>query len=166
MGIDIYLEWDGMTDDDKQNQMTGFSTTSGHVGYLREAYHGGPYATRILCREAFDAESCAAQIPAATLTERLTYITEPTYEQNIGHRLSSALAGAFSSAGADTPVVAPDTTRPMSVYDAIVERYNTIYPEAAREHIPKVMKSFHDFVALAAQKEKETGQPCTIIASY
>jgi hypothetical protein len=53
MGIDIYLKWDGMEAEKKQQQITGMSTTSGEVGYLREAYHGGPYTTKILVREAF-----------------------------------------------------------------------------------------------------------------
>lgn len=165
MGIDIYLEWDGITDEDKKNQMTGFSTVAGHVGYLREAYHGGPYATRILCREAFESESCSAQIPADTLEERLTGLTEPACTPNAGHEVARMIAAAFCDPDAE-PATAADTTRPMSVYDAIVERYRSLYPEAANEYIPKVMKSFHDFVELAKQKEKETGHPCKIIASY
>ncbi len=35
------------------------------------AYHGAPYATRHLCREAFENEDAAAKIPAAVLKERL-----------------------------------------------------------------------------------------------
>lgn len=54
MGIDIYMHWDNQTEKEKENQITGFSTTVGNVGYLREAYHGGPYATKILLPESFD----------------------------------------------------------------------------------------------------------------
>lgn len=50
MGIDVYLEWDGMSKAENEAQCTGFAT-AGAVGYLREAYHGGPYATRFLFRE-------------------------------------------------------------------------------------------------------------------
>jgi hypothetical protein len=46
-----------------------WSATSGRFGYLREPYHGGPYATRHLCEEAFVAGQ--ARIPAQTLRERL-----------------------------------------------------------------------------------------------
>lgn len=54
MGIDIYARWRGQTDAERQAQEEAWlSTTSGHVGYLREAYHGEPYATRHLCKEAF-----------------------------------------------------------------------------------------------------------------
>ena len=41
------------------------------VGYLRENYHGGPYVTRYLVREAFEAEEHEVAIPAAVLRERL-----------------------------------------------------------------------------------------------
>jgi len=35
MGTDVYLEWDGMTEEDKKKQITGFSIAAGRVGYLR-----------------------------------------------------------------------------------------------------------------------------------
>lgn len=169
MGIDIYLEWENMDEESKKSQVTGFCTTAGHVGYLREAYHGGPYATRILVREAFESESCSAQIPAAVMKERLTAVTEPTNAYNGGHYMSAAIVEMFKAQSGDkveTPTVTEDTTRPMTVYEAITERYSNLYPEHAAEHIPRVMKSFYDFVALAEEKENQTGKPCTVIASY
>lgn len=42
-----------MTEVETNAQYTGFSIKAGNVGYLREAYHGDPYATRYLCAEAF-----------------------------------------------------------------------------------------------------------------
>ena len=42
----------------------------GHVGYLREAYHGQPYATVVLVREAFLGNH-RVRIPAAKLAQRL-----------------------------------------------------------------------------------------------
>lgn len=72
MGIDIYARWRGMSDEALKAQLAaGFSTTSGAVGYLREAYHGEPYATHHLVPEAFASEVHAASIPSALLTERL-----------------------------------------------------------------------------------------------
>ena len=35
MGTDIYLVWDGMTEEDRKRQCTGFSLDSGDRGYLR-----------------------------------------------------------------------------------------------------------------------------------
>lgn len=70
MGIDIYARWRGQTDAEREAQAKAWlSTTGGEFGYLREAYHGEPYATRHLCREAFECES--AFIPSAVLHERL-----------------------------------------------------------------------------------------------
>lgn len=71
MGIDIYMRWDGITKKEKEAQYTGFSVTSGGVGYLREAYHGEPYATRVLVPEAFEAHGGWVKIKAATLRARL-----------------------------------------------------------------------------------------------
>lgn len=77
MGIDIYMRWDGQTEDEKEAQFTGYSTIHGHVGYLREAYHGGPYATRGLVPEAFEDETGdGVRIPASTLRQRLPEVVE------------------------------------------------------------------------------------------
>jgi hypothetical protein len=54
MGIDVYAKWDGQTAAERDAQITGYSIVSGHVGYLREAYHGEPYATRVLFPECWD----------------------------------------------------------------------------------------------------------------
>jgi hypothetical protein len=70
MGIDIYAEWRGMTPEESNAQITGFDTGAGHVGYLREEFHGEPYATELLVPEAFETAGDAA-IPAALLRERL-----------------------------------------------------------------------------------------------
>ncbi len=51
MGIDIYARWRGMTSAQADAQITCFSVKAGQVGYLREAYHGEPYATRVLVPE-------------------------------------------------------------------------------------------------------------------
>ncbi len=70
MGIDIYAKWDGMTTQEEDAaQITGFSIEHGHVGYLREAYHGEPYATKALVPEAF--KYGRARIAADTLQKRL-----------------------------------------------------------------------------------------------
>jgi hypothetical protein len=74
MGIDIYAEWHGMTKEEHAAQITGFSVEHGRVGYLREAYHGEPYATAILVSEAFELGRVA--ISAATLRARLPEVLE------------------------------------------------------------------------------------------
>ena len=52
MGIDVYATWPGMTTAEERAQ--GAHTLcmdAGSAGYLREGYHGGPYATRFLCQD-------------------------------------------------------------------------------------------------------------------
>jgi len=71
MGINIYARWEGQTEEEREEQHEAWtSAAAGHRGYLREAYHGEPYATRHLVPEAFEGD-CRARIPAATLRERL-----------------------------------------------------------------------------------------------
>jgi hypothetical protein len=45
-------------------------------------------------------------------------------------------------------------------------RERIVYGTTDPEEIEYVLKSFRDFVALCARKEKETGIPCLVIASY
>ena len=74
MGIDVYASWKGMTKTEETNQHNEiFSIAHGHTGYLREAYHGGPYVTKILVPEAFADENVgeAVPIPAHVMRERL-----------------------------------------------------------------------------------------------
>ena len=73
MGIDIYMNWDKQSEDEKQGQYTGFSIEHGFAGYLREAYHGGIFATQHLVAEAFDndAPEEGVAIPFNVLRERL-----------------------------------------------------------------------------------------------
>jgi len=174
MGIDIYLKWKRQSKKDKKKQTDcGFSTTSGAAGYLREAYHGGPYATKILVREAFEAEDCQAQIPAALMRERLTHVTEPAMNCDGGHNMSMMLISLFTEMcektgqNAVTPkFIASGSTAPMTVEEAVIERCERLYPEGGDEHVNAVIQSFRDFVTLAELKEAKTGKPCTVYASY
>lgn len=190
MGIDIYLEWEGKNKQAKDDQMSiGFSPTSGHVGYLREAYHGGPYATQILVKEAFESDDCRAEIPAAVMRERLTNAAPAAEGCNGGHAMTALMSKLLGGvmAGEDiskdpnqflaklqaeinensAALEIPDSLTPaMSVEAAARERCLRLYPEAGSEHAEDVVQSFRDFVALAERRERETGKPCTVYASY
>ena len=125
MGIDIYAKWREQTESERTAQVSEWlSVGSGKVGYLREAYHGEPYATRFLFAEAFDSETAAAQIPAAQLRANLPKALE-----------------------------------------LVEERARKIY-NATDEEVENEKQSFRDFVALCERKEKETGEPVRIVASY
>ena len=92
MGIDVEMTWKGETVEERKEReramvrsgvewleawiadhrnVPGVGRTAlGHTGYLYEAYHGGPYAARILVPEAFEAAGGGAKIPAATMLSR------------------------------------------------------------------------------------------------
>ena len=70
MGIDIYMRWDGMTEEDRDKQITGFDATKGDVGYLREASHGQIFATQYLVKEAFEEGADEVHIHAKELRKR------------------------------------------------------------------------------------------------
>lgn len=79
MGIDIYLKWKGQKAEEAAAQITGFSIVAGDRGYLREAYHGGPYATEALIPKrawAEDAPEDGVPIPAAELRANLPAAVE------------------------------------------------------------------------------------------
>lgn len=81
MGIDIYAYWQGQTAREcEQRDTKVFSIDAGDVGYLREAYHGGPYGTRTLMPEVFGEEG-RAFIPAKLLRERLAAVLEVVRER-------------------------------------------------------------------------------------
>lgn len=70
MGIDIYTHWKGQSTEESERQHDAWlENTAGRIGYLREAYHGEPYATHYFVPEVF--EGGVAFIPARTLRERL-----------------------------------------------------------------------------------------------
>jgi hypothetical protein len=70
MGIDIFAKWDGMSQAEEDEQLRAvFRADLGRLGYLREAYHGEPYATKVLVPEAF--EEHRVPIYAARLEDRL-----------------------------------------------------------------------------------------------
>jgi hypothetical protein len=170
MGIDVFLEWDGQKE--AREEAAGdkpqlFCTTEGHVGYLREAYHGGPYATKLLVPEAFDSETCRAEIPAAVMRERLTNITTPAMNADGGHKAAEAMIAIMQRAGAEVAgrVIHDGSTGEMSVEDAVRIREKTLY-NSDEEEIAEVVQSFRDFVELAERKEAELGKPCAVYASY
>lgn len=162
MGIDVYLSWAGQTADEQAAQEDAYLTLGGgDVGYLRESYSGGPYVTKILCRDAFESPTREAPIPAGVLRERLTSITEPAYGFDTGHNIAREIAEQLAEAGASVRRPGPSRTTPTTVEEAVAARYADD-PELAR----KVLASVRAFVTLAEQKEHETGSPCTVRVEF
>jgi hypothetical protein len=73
-GIHIYAEWTGMTESERAAQWGCCGVENGHVGYLREAFDGEPYATKALVPEAFELDR--APIYAEKLQARLPDVLE------------------------------------------------------------------------------------------
>lgn len=186
MGIDVYCRWPEQTEAEKDKQFTGFSVTSGDVGYLREAYHGGPYVTRYLVGEAFEAEECEAAIPAKVLRDRLPNAALlAIYREHVVYGEAAKAPGIIDLDQASDPGAALLTSM-RSVFGAdgtietmktgrdekaIVEKITDEQRDAistliAKRDLPDTVLTFVDFVDLCARKEGETGKPCTIIASY
>ena len=81
MGIDIYLRWELITEEETEAQYCGFDITKGHLGYLREAYNGDPYPSKILMPESFESGGEPVYIPASTLVERLPATVKAAIER-------------------------------------------------------------------------------------
>jgi len=177
MGIDIYAQWEGQTEEEKKVQYTGFDTTAGRVGYLREAYHGGPYVTKFLLKEAFEGDG-EAKIPASVLKERLPATVllamfrnqkvygKEKHPEDLGKiedgaltELKKGLENIFKNEIVD------------ATHEQIVREFTPATLQTGKDLIeggmlPEYAKSFVDFVELCEKKEKELDEPCTIIASY
>ena len=149
MGIDIYMHWDDMTDDEVRAQFTGFDTTAGNVGYLREAYHGGPYATETLVPEAFEwteeignLMSCAKMAGTELPDDLLDLLSRgvPMSAEKLQNRLGSTILRAR-------------------------ERIDKLYPEMSPEDADLVVSSYISFVDLALEKQAE-GKCIYVYASH
>ena len=90
MGIDCYLvnpdSGELHAEETGQRDRMGFNTLSGDAGYLREAYHGGPYATHVLLEEGWNDgdidDKGNFSLPASTLRNRLSETLEAAAIRN------------------------------------------------------------------------------------
>ncbi len=139
MGIDIYLRWERMTGAEREAQQLGFSVVHGHVGYLREAYHGAPYATRVLMPEAFAVHELGLEA-----ARRKGWDVDDDYAVHVP---SATLTGRLEAA-----------------CGAAIERGREVYDEALTGDSPEV-RAFVDFVTLAERLEAE-GRCPRVYASY
>lgn len=173
MGIDIYAKWREQNEAEKKAQYTGFSTEAGDVGYLREAYHGSPYVTKYLVAEAFDSKTAEAQIPAKTLIERLPvavlmalYREKKVYQDKESTGILDGLEGLTSALHNVFEVEMKDESHKTFADSLTKHHIEYINARIQNNDLPAYAKSFIDFAYLCERKEKETGEPCTIIASY
>lgn len=179
MGIDIYARWKGMTKVDEKKQITGYSVEAGHVGYLRESYHGEPYATRYFVAEAFAAESQDAPIASVVLEERLvgavylTLLREAIvyHAGNPGDVVADGDQDGESIMKLVAGLIQEATSLKGKNYSSIVAKVPQalkaqIADRIRRRDLPAFALSYVDFAAFAAEKEAATGEPVIIRASY
>jgi hypothetical protein len=149
MGIDIYMHWDDQTDDERRAQYTGFDTTAGSVGYLREAYHGDPYATDTLVFDAFEwTESI----------NRLMSNAEANGSE-LDDDLVTLLARGVPMRAEALRERLPDTLEKAQ------ERIDTVYPDTHADVAEQQLQAYTDFVELAERKQAE-GKNVYVYASY
>jgi hypothetical protein len=180
MGIDIYMTWKNQTPDEEKAQLTGFSVTAGATGYLREAYHGGPYVTHWLVQEAFvdyeddpspdvpngipiAAETLRARLPGAVflaLARHAIVYDEPDPDQ------PQTLVDAFTSIFADMHELKTQRTEVGILSRVNEEQLNECIKRIRERALPDYALAFVEFVELAERKEKELGEPVRVIASY
>lgn len=184
MGIDVYMHWHEQSEEEKDAQFTGFSVVSGNAGYLREAYHGGPYVTHYLVAEAFEDHNHedGPQISAAVMRSRLPVAVSlsllraaTVYGEDscpgvinidnegldsVMEMVKGALAEAerVGTTAGETESVALEGM-PDGLLDAVSSKI-------VSRDLPDYALSFVDFVELAERKEKELGKPVRVYASY
>ena len=138
MGIDCYNQTAQDLNGNDSGQ--GFDITAGDKGYLREAYHGSPYATHHLLIECFEIDEVHGTLSG----------TDKGVEYKIQVFIPAKLLRKRL----------PETLK------LVAERYKSNYKEATDKDIKVAQKSFIDFVELAEKIEKKEGKPCEFYASY
>jgi hypothetical protein len=149
----------------------------GRAGYLREAYHGGLYATKYLVAEAFASDDATAEIPARVLRRPLARAAVLVSMYRQAKLYSDADLLALRLDASDGKVLRQELLRlcetmaDMVSHTDIGRSLSRESPQSAARLIesralPPAHQSFVDFVELCERKERETGSPCRILASY
>lgn len=178
MGIDITTRWRGQTQEEVEAQITGFDATAGKVGYLREAYHGGPYVTRYLLAEAFESQNHEAQIPSAVLRDRLpTAIVMALFRHYKVYKDKPDPANIDAEQLEKDGISIEEFIKKISseaMEDDSHELIANLMPhvavekaerEIAERRLPDFALAFVDFVELCEEKEADTGEPVLIQVS-
>ena len=135
MGINIDMTWKGETEEERKTKELAIDrsvaegveglaagrinvpgvgrTALGHVGYLFEAYHGGPYATLVLLPEVTGPEVRVAKVPAAAMRSRLAEAT------------AAARVRAREVFGDQTGAVGEAMAKSLADFVALAERKET-----------------------------------------
>ena len=138
MGIDCYNQTAQDLNGNDSGQ--GFDITAGDKGYLREAYHGSPYATHYLLNECFEIDEVQGTLSG----------TDKGIEYKIQVFIPAKLL----------------RERLPKTLEIVRERYLKVYKDANEKEIKVAQKSFIDFVELAEKIEEKEGKSCEFYASF
>ena len=165
MGIDIYARWRGQTLDEIAAQTrAGFSVEAGSTGYLREAYHGEPYATRHLCAEAFDEGAARIQYADALATNAGGSTTWQTLYDAYPSQGTNTFIGDFGNYYAD-PIIPHPKYSPMRFYRILAAQSVRLFIDEKRQRVAAIagklqklleayLEELIDREAFAEQKQK------------
>lgn len=128
MGIDVYLHWKEQTEAERQAQYTGFSIAHGHVGYLREAYHGSPYATQVLIPEGWQDDEQRKE-------QRDGYLGVPIKAAVLRERLPAVLAAARKRSKAVYHEALPNDSPILKSYRDFVALAEKLEAEGKQVHV-------------------------------
>ena len=190
MGIDIYAR--ARKKKEKVEDIDFNEEYCGERGYLREAYHGGPYVTKFLVEEAFGAsddkmekdesgKEMGIQISTKTLRERLPIaVLLAVYRELKIYGSKGGIPKDFitdldDKDGAETfskkmsgvfGSMDDNSHRYLagSIPEDIIKRAEKAISD--RESIHPRAQEFVDFVEFCENTEKETGEETFIYASY
>ena len=184
MGIDVYLKWDKFTHTDQNRQITGYSVTSGYLGYLRESYHGPPYATKVLFPECFEngagdgGEDMVKQIMSLMAKFPMDRFSGPPSVKNLDKKMPlvidpeergkivkmdsifykddcSTITEKLSFLVIDNKIL---QKRLPDAISASIKRHTALYGESLEE-AKHSAKSYKDFVELHKRKEEKGLNP-------
>jgi len=138
MGIDVFMEWKGMTESEREAQRT--LDARGAQGWLRESLHNGDLFTRYLFREAFQAKRW-----------------DGTGEQPDGDLF-------YLRSNVGIAYIAADVLR-QRLPTALKMVSEEWFIAGSMEVNESYLQGIRDFVALAERKEMETDLPVIIIVA-
>lgn len=182
MGIDVYMRWRDQTQEEREAQYTGFSIMHGHVGYLREAYHGDPYATKVMFPECWDDDlieregirapvsekdldrfATSVKLSSAEVVARPNQML-PKLRDYFGPHAQVEFDPVTNSYTENTGAVRiPAATLRERLPDAI-EATAERYADSDEDFVEQVQKSFTDFVELYERLETEGREPAVYVS--
>jgi len=143
MGVDVYLKWDGMNEDEEKAQFTGFAINAVGVGYLRESYGGRELATAVLIPEGWEGGS---------------FQEGYMYRRGIDEIVLDGPASILCAMWTDGSVSIPASVLVARLPETLAA-CGRRYEGEGHNLIEQVKNTFSQFVAMYAKLEKEGKRP-------